>query len=158
MTDSSKKANSYLKAESHDLRLVFAKIRELTILNEKVAQYLDPSVVKYCQVANVVGPKLVLLAANGSIATQLRFQLPDLLKKLKADPHPTLQKIQDIQCKVHPTFLPNRQPVVSKNKQPMQKPSPETARMMHELAESIDDPKLKEVMRRIAGHGDGAEE
>lgn len=154
MNDSSKKANAYLKAENHDLRMVFAKIKELAVLNEKVAQYLEPSIANYCQVANMVGPKLVLLAANGSIATQLRFQLPDLLKKLKADSHPALQKTQEIQCKVHPSFLPHKQAMAPKKKRAMQKPSPETARMMHELAESIEDPKLKEVMKRIAGHGE----
>lgn len=146
----SKKADTYLQAESRDLRLVFAKIRELQIINEKLYAHLDPHIAKYCQAANVAGNRLILIVANGSIATQLRFQLSDLLKKLKSDPHPLIQKIHDIQCKVHPGFTLPALQSSAYPRQKMQPLSPETANMIQEMAEAIEDPKLREIMERIA--------
>lgn len=150
MKDSfSKKADAFLQAENYDLGLVLAKIKELQILNEKIRAYLDPSLAPYCQVANRLGNRLILLVANGSIATQLRFQLPELVKKLKTDTDMRLQKIQDIQCKVHPGFSAPR--LAKTRKRPdMALLSPETAKIVGELADSIEDPRLREIMKKIA--------
>lgn len=138
MTDSSiKKADSFLQ-------MIFTKAKMLEALNQKVANYLDSSLRNSCQVGNVSGSKLVLIVATGSVATQLRFQIPDLLRKFKTDPE--LMRFQEIQTKVRPaqSVRATRQ---TKKVAPL---STASAEIIREVAESIDDPKLKEVLGRIA--------
>lgn len=142
----SKKATSYLQATGHELKTLFAKVKELRRLNEKVMAYIDPALGAYCQVANFSAGRLTIIAANGSIATQLRFQTLDLLRRFKQDP--SLQFIREIQYKVQSTspHLPSPRSA----KKSMAALSPETAGIVSMMAESITDPKLREVMDRIA--------
>lgn len=147
---SPKKAGTYLKTDSRELLSIFAKIKELEALNKKVSAYLDPNLVKYCQVANIIGGRLIIIVANGSIATQLRFQMVDLIRKFKQDS--ALQKIHDIQCKVHPLFAATATRPSNKNARKMLPLSLETAEIIHHMATSLDDPKLKDIMLRIAQH------
>jgi hypothetical protein len=146
--ETSKKADMFLQSDNQDLRALFAKVKQLGDLNQKIIPYLDPSMTDYCQVANLVNGTLILVAANGSIATQIRFQANDLLRKFKQDP--TLGNIRAIQCKVRPLPSTTRQQPTTPTK--MAHLSPETASIMRDIADSIDDPKLREAMRRIAGH------
>jgi hypothetical protein len=76
----------------------------------------------------VNGGILVLIVANGSVATQLRFQIPDLLKKFKLDP--ILKRIHDIQCKVRPAPSSSR---VDKASNTMPTLSPESAQIMRDI-------------------------
>src|SRR5262245_6534608 len=95
-----KKADIFLETDNRELKSVFAKIKDIAELNKQVIPYLEPNVANYCQVANQEGKRLILVVANGSVATQLRFQTLDLLRKFKQNPK--LQHIQEIQCKVRP--------------------------------------------------------
>lgn len=147
---SSKKVNAYLRIESKSLNMIVAKVQELAALNQKLALYLEPEISNYCQVANRQGNRLILIAANGSIATQLRFQGIDLVRKFKKDP--VLQKIQEIQCKVRPTDS-SRFIKPATKKVPLL--SAETAETVKAIADSLSDPKLKEIMQRIAAHTTG---
>jgi len=148
---SSKKGFDYLQSGNSDLSSLLKKVKILDELNKRVATYLDKAIADYCQVANLLGNKLVIIAANGSIATQLRFQVTDLLRKFKQDPH--LSHIQQIDAKVHPNFLrqQSRQSLSRQNKS-MEPLSTDTAETINKLADTLDDQKLKEVMKRIASH------
>lgn len=147
MNDStSKKADSYLTSGDS----ILAKIKELDELSRKVSFYLDDHLKDYCQVANLVSGKLVMIAANGSIATQIRFQTPDLLVKFKQDP--LLKRIVDIHCKVSPPFASSRIKPATTHSRKVQPLSPETVEIMLKIAESLEDPALREVMKRIASH------
>lgn len=146
MSDSPfKKADAIIETDCRDLRTVFAKVSILQEINHKISSYLDPKIVQYCQVANITGDKLILIAANGSVATQIRFQTMDLLKKCKQ--HSELQHIQQIECKVRPPEI--RGNMLLSNKAPLL--STQAACIIREMAETLEDPKLKEVMERIAG-------
>ena len=142
-----KPAHSYLHEQNQDLRSLFAKIKLLKALNAKVSGILDPDLGKYCQVANLVENRLVLMAANGSIATHLRFQTPDLLKQFKTEP--LLANIRYIQCKVCPPSSLHTPSSVAPQRivQPL---SEETAAVVADMAMSLEDPGLREVMERIA--------
>jgi hypothetical protein len=146
-----KKPHAYLNADNADLQFVFAKAKRLQELSRNVSVYFDANVAPYCQVANIEGNKLIVLVANGSIATQLRFQMADMLRKFRSDRDPRLQKITDIQYKVHPSFSPSPMAVNLKQKQNMPLLSAETAKSIRDFAESLQDPKLKEIMEKIAG-------
>src|SRR5438874_1529807 len=100
MDNSIKKANEFIGHEARDLQTVFAKIHLLEELHRKVQHHLDPALQPYCKIANLVEGKLILVVANGSVATQLRFQIAELLRKFQQDPG--LKHIVSIEIKVRP--------------------------------------------------------
>lgn len=140
--DSCKKVNSFLLRD--ELGNLFSKLKELKTLNEKIAKLLDPNLAPYCQVANMSGNKLVLLVANGSVATQIRFNTRDLLMQLKKDPD--LARIQEIQCKVRPQFS-------TKPSSPWEKMPPltaKTAELVDGIADAVKDSALRDILKKIA--------
>lgn len=146
----SKAITNLLNTENHDLKFILSKVKVLSEINASVLRYLEGPIASCSQVANLVGNKLTLIAANGSVATQIRFQTHDLIRKFKSDTDPRLQKIEEIQCKVSPIFaqsLTNPHLALKKN---MSLLSLATAEIMQAMAMTIDDPKLKAVIERIA--------
>jgi hypothetical protein len=87
-----------LQTQDSALQRIFSKVQQLKQLNDVFMQALDPTLKKYCIVANVHVDKLVILTQNAAIATQLRFAVPDLLPKLQS--HPLLKDIKTIECRV----------------------------------------------------------
>lgn len=146
---SSKKINSFIENDSRDLQTVYEKINMLGQLSSKVMLHLDPIVAKYCQVANLVNGKLTLIVANGSVATQLRFQINEILRKIRQDP--SLKHITSIECKVRPSQHQASTRLAATSPKIMPALSPQTAEIVKNIADSIADPELKEVMTRIAG-------
>ena len=111
---------------------------------------LPENLASYCQVANLVGNRLVLIVANGSIATQIRFLSADLLEKFKQDA--ILKRIQGIDCKVRPS--PSSPKPTNAYQRKMPPLSQETAELVRDMAGSLEDPKLRKIMEKIAGHID----
>jgi len=140
---------SLLQPNHRDLQTVLSKVKAIETLNHTLIPLLDPAIQKYCQVANLANGVLVVLTANGSVASQLRYQAPELLKQLHKTP--ALKHIREIQSKVRPP-----QPVgvqrgtVSKIPQKTALLSQETADTLLAMAETIEDDELREVMQRIA--------
>ncbi|HVY53038.1 MAG TPA: DciA family protein [Gammaproteobacteria bacterium] len=89
---------SLLQTEHSALQKIFAKVQLLKQLNEIFYEHVDERFRKYCSVANLNFDKLVILAQNAAIATQLRFIVPELLPSLQK--HPLLKHIKVIDCKV----------------------------------------------------------
>lgn len=140
-------AGSYIESDTHDLKFIFDKIRALNLIQQKVQAHLDPVLAKYCQVANLAENRLVLLVANGSIATQVRFMTNELLKKFSQDP--SLQHVRQIECKVRPIATKVSEKKPAYQVQPL---TPDTAAIVRELAETIEDTTLREIMLRISEH------
>ena len=144
----SKKAGAFLQTENRDARALFEKIKLITELNSTIKPLLDENIRDYCQVGNLIGDKLILIAANGSIATEVRFQSVDLLRKFKQQP--ALPTIQTIHCKVRPATSSSRPSSPKPTK--MAPLSSATANIVQDIARSLKDPALREVMERIAKH------
>jgi hypothetical protein len=148
----SKKAHAFLKSENHELEMLFGKMSALASLNEKITPHIPAGLRAQCQVANAYDDRLILIAANGSIATQLRFQSMDILRKLKQDS--ALAHIKEIVCKVRPSSTSTTRSLrQSRSMQPL---SVETAEIVHQIAESIEDPNLRRIMQRIASRNKNA--
>ena len=127
------------------LKQILNKIERINCLNKFFLKYIDANLQDYCQVVNELNGKLIVLVANGSVATQLRFSTMDLLRKFKQDPQ--LQHVKEIHIKVRPFDLSNKQ--IRQHKS-VQKMSAQTAKILEEMAESLEDEKLKEIMKNIA--------
>lgn len=136
---------SYLQSNQKDLQGLLTKCKKLIEVNQHFLALLEEPLKSHCVVANTDRQRIIVLAANGSIATHLRLKTPELLRKFAA--YPLLERFKEIECKVRPQ--PN-QLKKETTKQPAIGPlKPEITKMIHEMAESIEDPKLKEVMQRF---------
>ncbi len=144
-----KSISSLLQPNHRDLQTVLSKVKAIQTLNQTIIPMLDESLQKYCQVANLTNGVLVLLTANGSVATQMRYTIPDLLKKLRGNP--SLRHIREVQCKVRPPVEVDvvRGGVKTKRKK-VALLSTETAETLMDMAETIEDPELRAAMQRIA--------
>jgi len=141
-----KKPNAYFLGDNQDLQFVFAKVKKLAEINKKILELIDPAIRRSCQVANMAGNKLIIITANSSVATQLRYQIPDMLAKMRQDP--ALKHVNDIQTKVGTPQTRLSQPDnVIRQAAYL---SSETAQQIKDMAKSLDDKKLREVMEKIA--------
>src|SRR5437763_77790 len=87
------------QTEHSALERIFRKVQQLQQLDTLFRQYLQPHLAKHCVVANYYTDKLVVLAANASVATQVRFSSADILPRLRK--HPLLKDIKSVECKVN---------------------------------------------------------
>ncbi len=145
---SSKKVAALVQSPNQELQFVFARAKHLQALNQLLLQTLPSQLRDHCQLANLADRRLTILVANGSIATQLRWQTADILQQLRQ--HPPFQHIQELQLKVRPNPLT----AVTAEAPPRRVTAltPETARIVAEIAEGIDHPGLKAALQRIASH------
>lgn len=141
-----KKMSNYFQSRHQDLQPIFAKVKLLTEIHQQLTAYLDPYLASQCQTANLVNNKLVLITVNASIATQLRYQSVELLKRLQENA--LLKHIQHIEIKVRPALHAAALRQDTLKKMPLL--SSATAAIVREIAETVADPRLKEIIKRIA--------
>ena len=154
MKDSSTKpAASYLKPGSNELLTVLSKVQAIDRLNKIFKPLLEAKFRPYCHVANLTKGVMVVLTANGAVAAQMRYQTRDLIKALHNNP--ALSHIKEIQFKVSPHQEPILDRPVDKTRQrnPARPLSEESAKILLDMASTIEDPALREAMERIAKHG-----
>lgn len=151
MDEYSKKTKAYLQPAGWELKSILLKVKELNRLEQLLTQYLDKPIRDYVKVGNISGNCLNLIVANGSIASQLRFQCPDLLAKFARDHK--LSHIKNIQCQVRLLTMPT---VESTSKAQAKIPllSAASAKAIYDIASSLSDPKLRAIMERIASHNE----
>ena len=144
------KADAPTQIRNQDWHYLLTKINTLQHLNQRVLPYLDANIQPYCQVANKVGDKLVMVANNGSVATQLHLQSADLLIKFRQDP--LLNNIRHLSCKVQ-VFTSIAQGQL-RHYQPIKMAplSLQSAETLQQMADSLTDPKLKAIIKKIAAH------
>lgn len=145
-TKDTKTTHDLLSSPNRGLSAIYTKVKRLKEIEEALQKYLPKALKHQCQVANKSLGKLVLISKNGAIATELRFFVPDLLRKCERDPQ--LNDIKQIECKVQPVETPP----ANTDKKKLQLLSPATAQMVLEIADTMDDPKLKNSLQRIAKH------
>lgn len=141
-----------LQPNLKELQTLLSKIRAISLLNETVKNLLPSHLQKYCQVANLSNGILVMLTANGSAASELKNHLNPLLHQLHQTPN--LRHIREIEVKVRPTSTPVGVHRGKATKSPT-KPAKLTATAsaaVSAVAETIEDPRLREIMKKIAGY------
>lgn len=147
MADIYKKSEAFLQKD--ELNFLFTKVNEIKRLHESVMPYIDKNMRDGVKVANMIGKRLILLADSGAIATYLRFNKSTLLIQFMQ--HPILKRFNDIHCIVRVAeTLPRQVTKQTENKMPLL--DAETGQIIKDIAATIDDPKLKAVMERIASH------
>lgn len=123
-----------------------SRVDDLKKLNQIFAENLESHIAKHCEVVKFEKNCLFVIVENGNWTTQLRFQIPDLIKKLQN--HFELQNLNGIICKTRPHHTLTK--VEKPPKRTMSRLSKETAEQILETAKSIQDEKLKTVLEKIA--------
>ena len=140
--------NHVLNHENKTLQSIMSKVQELQRYNVLLANYLDPEIAKNCKVARFDRNCLFVIVENGDWTTQFRFQVPDLMKKLRK--HPELEQISGIICKTRPA--PNSITTPKIPPRVVSALSPHTSNSLLKTAKTLLDKRLQKVLEKIAGH------
>jgi hypothetical protein len=137
-------ANHVLKHEGRMLHSLLAKVEELKKWNLLFSQELDPDLASHCEVIKIEKDCLIVFVDNSHWVTQLRFYIPELLKRLhKLEP---FQQLKAICAKVKPKYS-------SEKKSPSRKMKPlsqQTANAVLEIVKEIKDERIKDIFSKIA--------
>lgn len=137
-----------LKQDSKTLQTLMGKLAVLEQIHSLLLAHLEPELGRHCQVAKFEKNCLFVIVENGNWATQLRFQVPDLMAKLRLQPG--FENLGGIICKTRPSL--QMMDPQKKQKRMVKKLSAETAAQILENAQLIQDPKLRKILERIAGN------
>lgn len=137
-----------MQTKDQTLRDIFAKVKKIDQLNARITRLLPPDLAKNCHIGNVEQGRLIIIAANGAVATQIRYLTADLLRLFQADP--LLRYIKKIDCKVRAPMRPSSRLSARLDRGAMPPLSTETAEIVHDIAQSITDEKVKKALEKIA--------
>jgi hypothetical protein len=93
---------------------------------------------------------LIMTCASAALMTKFRFSQDQFLSMLNARIHP--QHVKQIKIKIRPTGLSRNEKAQQANTQ--KKLSKKNAQILLEEAEHTDDLRLKEVLSKLAQHGE----
>ena len=143
MQSLSKKTFMKLLQQPHSrLAKLNDKVNHLHSLNQYLSNILDPTIAKYCQVANFESNILTIMVDSSSRATRIRYMIPDLIAKLKK--HPPFHQLKSINCIIQ---LQNHPETIKKKKTLTL--SEENKQLLQETAKSIKSKKLQKSLRQI---------
>ncbi|MBA3660279.1 MAG: DUF721 domain-containing protein [Gammaproteobacteria bacterium] len=146
----SKKISNFLKPNTQGFQQVLNKAVYLDALNQAFKGFVSPSLKANCLVANATENQLIILVSNAALATELRFQTYDLLQTLKT--HSLFKDIKTITLKVRPFAPPQSKRLTPEIQRKVPLLQPQTAKIMLDCAETIEDAALRAVMLKLAKH------
>lgn len=133
---------SCLASPSPELGRLLGRVQELERLTRKVQSLLPESLRAHCQVASVRGTTLILQTDSPAWATKLRMTGPSLERALQS------ANVRQIEIKIKPISgtrtAPARHPALM---------SKSTAALLLQLADTMNDQKLKNALNRLSRHG-----
>lgn len=118
--------------------------QRLLRLTLTVREHLPEPLNRHCTVANIHGDSLVLLTDSPVWSARLRFHAPALLRELERR-HAV--KLNNVRIRIEPPQA-TQQSVIK----PKPNMSETTAGLLRQVASSIEDPPLREALRRLARH------
>lgn len=132
-----------------NLKHWYDKTQELAVLNT-IWRIVVPEMKDYCQIANFEGGHLVLAIHNSSLATKVRFELPEIKKKLLQ-----YDAFADL-CKIRYKVIyetPQKNRVIKKRRL-----TKNSASTLIKAASSIENPLLKKSLKKLAASVKAAED
>ena len=133
--------------QASGLRQLMQRCEQLRALQRQLHQCLDLNLMGHCRLVNLQGQSLILAVPSPAWATRMRYQLPTLLSCLQAQQG--MRHIKEIQIRVHPA---------NDHETPRQAPRPvslsaQSAMLIADCAEHINDAALSQALFRLARHG-----
>lgn len=137
-----KKVDHLLKSDNSLLEGYFHAVKRLTTLNKLLKKQLPILLQSHCQVANYQAGCLSIQTDNAAWATQLRYILPDIQKKLE-----TLPEFKDL--KTISYFIAPAENLATQQPIHELKISSDSAQIIKDAAEYIPG-RLGELLKKIA--------
>ena len=122
------------------------KLTHLQRLNELWQKYIDMQLTKHTRVANWRDGRLIIEIDSASWATDIRYSLPELLRKLKTEKE--LADLKFIEWYIQPQEA-------AAQKSTSRKPAPlstENSQLLIEAATHTPNEKLKRALLALANH------
>lgn len=133
-----------LLGKKGEVEHLVTQTNELKRLTRLLQAELNPSLAPHCHVARLTPPQLTIVVDSPAWSTRLRFQSPALLRQL-ARKHQIFQGVTHIEIKIYPARLQRRAPPSAPRHI-----SPDAATVITDMANSVDDPGLKQALLRLA--------
>ncbi|MDX1519819.1 MAG: DUF721 domain-containing protein [Gammaproteobacteria bacterium] len=125
---------------------IFSHLELLQVLQNQLSRHLDPELAKHCHIANYRNGILTLSTESANWATRIRYSVPEILSSMDKNPLPvTVKSIRVVVVPEHSSPFPGnteRKPFLSQ----------ESARLMTQMADSINDAELSASIRRLCRH------
>ena len=129
----------------YSLAWIIKKSNEIRKLDQQVKEVLDQRLVSHCKVANFENGCLVICIDNPSSATLLRFQLPELMQKLRQ--RPELEQLLVIKY-----YIETKEEKQNKSTGRVLPVSQETVAEIKESIVSLPHLKLRDTIERLVKH------
>ncbi len=134
---------SELYQRNPKLQRLYRQVQHLNALEQQIIQMLPPQFVPHCQLGSVNHDTVVLITDKSALATLLRYQSARLSKQLSEHLGVTINRVS---VKVRPLQQLNTTPPPRLNNSL----TSHNARLIHDSAQSIDHPPLRQAMERLA--------
>lgn len=142
--NSPKPLHKLLQGEKTQLAELVTTTRELRRFNQYLLSVLDQPLTDHCRIARRDADQLVIQVDSPVWASRLRYYIPTLIQELKQN-IPALQGLKSIKIHVAPAAPP------AAEKPPLQREiSPAASRDIQAMAESVEDPALREALLRLS--------
>jgi hypothetical protein len=145
--DSQQAITHVLQQDSLEFNAFLNKIKQLNQLQLIFNKCINAKTAQFYQVASLEKGLLTILTESANWATQLRFQVGDLLGALRQ--HPELYHLKNISCIVRPS---KRKQLNEPPLQAVSKLSSFSAEVILDAAKTIQHTKLKAILEKIAKH------
>lgn len=129
------------------LKGLFRQAQAVERMQVLVESVLEPAAREHCYAASYRDGLLRLLVTDSHWATRIRYQQKRLIRQLQA--YTEFATLTKIHCKVQPPLVKNAPPVHK------MKRSIVAAEALTETSKHIDDPNLRDALRRLAKHHRG---
>ncbi len=137
---------AFICDDSPALEQLVRRARYLEAVDRALQQLLGPSLAGHCRVANITPDSLVLQTASGAWGSRLRYLAPSILQQLSRQLG--WRQVKHTKVQVRPEAFPDRE-------QPVRRAhlSRESAALLRDVAESTEDPGLRDALLRLSQRG-----
>jgi len=140
----SRSLDKVLQEADSELAILVTRSRQLRGLTEKFQALLEPGLASHCYICNIDKNTLTVMVDSAAWASKFRFYSQSILTDLRSL-HPSFSNVTHIQAKIlnqkyEPPPVPYKPPELS----------PENAKGLKTLADSVDDSDLQEALTRLA--------
>lgn len=142
--NSAKSIHKFLQGAKNQLADLITTTRELRHLEQSLSSVLDQPLTDHCRIAHRDAEQLVIQVDSPVWASRLRYYVPTLLQELKQN-IPALQGLKTIKIHVAPAL-----PTPAEKPSPQREISPTASQNIHAMAESVEDPALREALLRLS--------
>ena len=128
------------------LRKIIRHSQRLLAIDKLLGECLPQELFSHCRTVQASVLELTIAVDSAVWLTHLRYLKPRLLAALKT--HPQCFYLKDLQFRIQ-SFV-NEMPIPAEKKLKPKSLSQETRELLQHTADSVDDPVLKEALRKLA--------